>query len=418
MYFDSEGMFGHGSKRQKAGTGSNFHKFGIFAVLLNLDDKSPNANTISLFRDGVRVCQPKPIPENLVGKPLFPTVTFKNMTLELNLGPTALAALEFNCRMISGAAKADLKVLPSTKPADGKYEVVFPVGLPDRGLFDWVDSFLEENPGYTELSDRRIIDWATKSGFWRPKNTDCNDKPTMRFGMDLMDNNSVRRALNNFAPTQRRHFVVAELKANLTKADREKGLKKFRSRHFKTTAAVVMGQPDNDFKARVHTKLLAAKQAKADAEKRKEAAAAKRKKLVEESRKRQEAKRAKKAQGEDAKKADGEEKKAAEEANQEDDEEADAKVEEDVAEEAAPPVELTEEEKAVCFPKSALPDLLDRTLSQSYANFALPEEEEGFNTIKYHWNNESACAEVLKSYIMERNLSQRVEELQPGAWFK
>lgn len=52
---------------------------------------------MSLFKDGVRVCQPQPLPEALVGKALFPTVTFKNMTTYVNFGPEPLSPLPFKC---------------------------------------------------------------------------------------------------------------------------------------------------------------------------------------------------------------------------------------------------------------------------------------------------------------------------------
>merc|ERR1711924_180987 len=117
--------------------------------------------------------------------------------------------------MVGGAAKADVEVVPEQKPVDGKYEVVYPVGLPDQGVLDWVDEFLEKNPGYVEISDRAIIEWAVKSGCWRPKNQNSNDKPSMNFGMHYMDDGSVRRVIQNFAPTLRRNLVIPEIRANL-----------------------------------------------------------------------------------------------------------------------------------------------------------------------------------------------------------
>ena len=39
----------------------------------------------------------------------------------------------------------------SCLPEDGKYEVIFPVAVPDEGTFDWLDDFLEKNPKYVEL---------------------------------------------------------------------------------------------------------------------------------------------------------------------------------------------------------------------------------------------------------------------------
>ncbi|CAL1135319.1 unnamed protein product [Cladocopium goreaui] len=63
---------------------------------------------------------------------------------------------------------------------DGKYEVIFPVAVPDEGTFDWLDEFLEKNPQYVELSDRAIIKWAEKSGISHSEQNswkNCNDKP-------------------------------------------------------------------------------------------------------------------------------------------------------------------------------------------------------------------------------------------------
>merc|ERR1712217_997500 len=79
-------------------------------VLLNLDQKSPNANTISLFREGKRASQPQPLPENLKGKALFPHVTFRNVSVQVHFGMVAMAALPFKCRTLQQAAKADVQV--------------------------------------------------------------------------------------------------------------------------------------------------------------------------------------------------------------------------------------------------------------------------------------------------------------------
>jgi len=41
---------------------------------------SPNAFTISLFKDGKRACEPQPLPESLHGKVLFPTINYRRPT--------------------------------------------------------------------------------------------------------------------------------------------------------------------------------------------------------------------------------------------------------------------------------------------------------------------------------------------------
>merc|ERR1712139_161876 len=76
VFFDTEGFFFNGSKRSRA-----MHrcvKDQVLGILLNLDAATPNANTISFFRDGQRVSDPQPLPETLVGKALYPCITYKN----------------------------------------------------------------------------------------------------------------------------------------------------------------------------------------------------------------------------------------------------------------------------------------------------------------------------------------------------
>ncbi|CAE8689822.1 unnamed protein product, partial [Polarella glacialis] len=206
--FDSEGYFIHGNDRKKAS--QKFARDQTVAVLLNLDASSPNANTISLFRNGVRISEPQPLPENLRGKVLYPTINYKNVTLQINLGPSPRQPLPFSCRMLADAASADVE-LAKLPVAGAKNEVVFPVGLPEQGFFDWVDDFVEKNPGYTELSDRKMQEWAYKSGVYRAKaQGGSNDKPSMKTGIPLMDDLSISRAI---APTLKRNYVVAELKS-------------------------------------------------------------------------------------------------------------------------------------------------------------------------------------------------------------
>merc|ERR1712048_1268076 len=153
---------------------------------------------------------------------------------------------------------------------------------------DWIDDFLAKNPGYTELSDRKVIEWAAKSGMWKPKNKDCNDKPTMNFGIPLMDDRSVRSILQAVVPTLKRNFVVAELKENLVKKSREASVGNWSRPHFKTTAAVLMGEPSKEYKDLVHKLLLQEKTAKAEAERKKKITELQRKKAIEERKKKSE----------------------------------------------------------------------------------------------------------------------------------
>eukprot|EP00927_Polykrikos_kofoidii_P083183 TRINITY_DN8467_c0_g1_i1.p1 TRINITY_DN8467_c0_g1~~TRINITY_DN8467_c0_g1_i1.p1 ORF type:complete len:916 (+),score=225.84 TRINITY_DN8467_c0_g1_i1:51-2798(+) len=391
--FDIDGNFCHQKKQTKAV--GRIAK-GTYTVLLNLVEESPNANTMSLFRNGNRMGKPQPLPDSLKGKTLFPTVTYRNMMIESNFGPAPRYPLPFTCRMLKDAAEDDVEIIPSSAPAE-QYEVVFPIGLPDRGFFDWLDNFVKEHPNYVELSDRKIIEWAQRSGIWKPKNIGSNDEPSMQFGLPLMDNGSVKRVINNFAPLLRRNIIVGELKANLCEHDRKIQLLHFAKRHFKLVGHVIMGEPTDSFKEKVHDLILAQKKAKAEVERRRKIAEASRKKALEERKRKLEAK------------------KKGEEIEEKEEEPEDK--EEPVIEDALP-VELTEEERQQTFRKFPLPDLSQKMMSKHVPHFQLPSKEEGFDEIVYEWQPEASCAEVLKAYVLEYKNSHTVDDLKPGAWFE
>merc|ERR1712203_753537 len=70
----------------------------------------------------------------------------------------------------------------------------------------------------------------------------------------------------------------------------------------------------------------------------------------------------------------------------EEDEEDDVEVEEEPLDETPPKVELTAEEKKLWFAKSSTPDLLPFVLNTTFAEFTVPEKEDGFDEIRYDWN--------------------------------
>jgi len=411
--FDSEGFFLNDKTRKKSG--QKFMRDYTAGVLLNLDPASPNANTISLFINGARASQPQPLPEALLGKALFPTITYKNVSLEVNFGPSSRAPLPFACRMVGDAAAADTEATKLV-PSKGKKQVVFPVGLPEQGYFDWVDEFCEKNPGFVELSDRKILEWALKSGVWRPKSqgSGSNDKPEAKLGVPALDDWSVRKVIAAVAPVLPRSYVVPELKANLNSCEREKALKHFLASDFERKAVVVMGEPSAASKARVQALLLAEKKEKVQVEKKKKAQEEERKRLLE--LKRAKAEEAKKLKAAAQRKKEGKEE---EEEAPVDTKEAEEKKEEDVKmEEPEEDPVLTEEETKQCYRKLALPDIGEAALAKSYASFTLPTKEEGFDTISYDWQSEDSCASLMKSWVLEKKLTQRAEDLTPGAEFK
>merc|ERR1712045_680557 len=80
--------------------------------------------------------------------------------------------------------------------------------------------------------------------------------------------------------------------------------------------------------------------------------------------------------------------------------------------------ELTDDERNMWYRKTAIPDLSEAALSSSFAGFSLPSVEEGFDSIRFDWKPEGDCTKMLKDWILEKKLTQRVDDLKPGAWFQ
>lgn len=439
--FDSEGGMYHG--KQKTNVGCRFGCDNVMAVLLNLDTSSPNSNTISLFKDGKRACEPQALPENLRGKTLYPTLTYRNYAVHVNFGPQPMEPLPFTCTMVQEAATKDSAVTTSSAPKDGKYEVVFPVCLPDEGGFDWLDMFKAKCPNYTELSDRMILDWAQKSGLFCSK-SGSNDKPDLKFGIQDFDDAQVRRMISALAPLQQRNYVVMEVQGNLMKDKRTPSLSRFYDSSFKKVANVILGEPGAEYKKKVQQLLLADKQATSDAQfKLKKAAEAKlilqekQKKALQKAKRKADKEREKQAaelrKKEEKEKKEAERKKAAEEGKElpeeepeeekkaeevEDDEEEEEVPDEPMVEEDPPKVELTAEEKKLSFRKLKDTDVALFLLNTTFQKFSIPEKDEGFNEIRHEWNKNKEAAAYLKKWIFDRKQTSRVEDLVPSSTFK
>jgi len=209
--------------------------------------------------------------------------------------------------------------------------------------------------------------------------------------------------LNHIAPTARRNFVVPELTTNLLAQERKQGLARFPATEFRRVAVVVAGEPTAEFKGQVQGMIIADKKTAAEAELRKKREEDARKRLIEEKKKK--AEEARKAA---LRKKAGEEEPAAEEEKAEDPK--------DEAMEVS--VELTDEEKAMWFRKTGVPDVSEQVVSKSYADFTFPTADDGFDEVSYKWQNEEASAKLLKDWVFAKKLTQRVEDIQPGAWFK
>lgn len=442
FFFENYGAFVHAKKRQSVS--KKFGQGQVAALLVNLVPGSPNASTVSLFIDGVRASPPQPIPEALRGKPLFPAVTFRNVTLQAHFGPLPMHPLPFKCDTVQGCALQDCEVKAALVPKNGKHEVVIPVGLPDEGTFDWLDQFLASHPGYVEISERAILDWASLSGVQRTGGyvqRSSNDKPEPNFGLQLMDDWSVLKVIRSLAPLLPRNYVIMEVRGNLLEPERKAILDNFPSQQFNRVVHVAVGEPPASFQAYVHGMILKDKQAKAEEQARqrkqeqarRKAELEKRKQMEEERQKRLEAAKKAKEARESKQQQEGEEAVEKQEGNETEekeekpDEKAQEKEEktEDGAEHVEVPVEetedvtveLTEEEKKLRFRKKPSPDLSQRALSQSYSLFSLPSKAEGFEAVNFVWHAEAKAQEYLKEWVLNHKLTSRVEELKPSEWF-
>merc|ERR1712194_873127 len=411
--FDAEGYYvsaGEWSQKQL------FKKFdaytAVYGVLLNLDQSSPNANTVSLFCNGERFCKPQALPESMKGKALYPTVNYKGMTLHVNMGASCVAPLPFTCRMVQDAAADDV-ALPA-KATAAKAEVVIPVGLPDEGTFEWLDAFLKENPKYTELSNRSLLKWALKSGHYQGRAQNwsygCNDTPDMNFGIKELDEFALMKTIYSIAPMLKRDYVVMEVKGNLVADERRKALDCFPEDSFTKTAMVVVGEPPNEFKAKAHKQILDAKQKLVVSE-------VLRQKYMEVAQKRAEKEKREKEEETNNKENTEEGEKDKDEKAEEDVQEEQETIE-DAIKKAQDAVELTSEEKSTWFAKSASEDLTQKDLAKSFPSFSLPGKGEGFDAVKHAWQKEAKAAEYVKAWISERKLTQRVEDLTPGDRFR
>lgn len=441
--FDSEGSFCHDSGKKTKVFQQRVTRDSVITVLLNLNKDAPNGNTISLFRNGKRFTEPQAIPSALVGKTLYPTITFKNVTLLVNFGPTLSKPLPFKVNTLQEVAAEDAELSTIAPPKDGKFEVHYPVGLPDEGTFDFLDQFLEKNPSFVELSDRAILDWANVSGLVRQKGKASNDKPTMGYGLQAMDDLSVRKMLQTISGVVQRNFVVMEVAGNLTETGRKEALQRFSAPGWKKIAQVAVGEPPEDFKKGVQKIILAEKQkvlnaehAKKVAEKEKEKEAARRKKAAEKAAKlakeRREAAIAKAKKMREKKERAA--KKAAErkemglegpfsESEDEPEEQAKAAADEPEEEEEenmepCAQAELSEEDLKIVFRTQAVKDLTATAVSQIFRHVSLPQKSEGFDDVKYCWDKQDAASKYIREWILKNKREQRVEDLQPGEWFK
>merc|ERR1712060_799767 len=229
------------------------------------------------------------------------------------------------------------------------------------------------------------------------------------------------KILKALVPALDRNFVVMEVKKNLLADERKKVLAAFPAHSFRRVCQVRMGDPDEEFKAGVLDHILSEKKAKAEKEAKRKRDARDRKKAEELRKKKAEA--AKKEREEKAKKAKAarEAKAAGKEVPEEEPVEEkmeEVKEEEPEEEIVAEEVSLTEEDRQVRFIKKGTPDIQSAEVSSAFAKFSLPGNDEGFDQIVYVWQPEDKCRDEMKAWQLNKKMTERVEDLKPGEWFK
>merc|ERR1712048_1043915 len=374
------------------------------------------------------------------GKALYPAVTFRSMTLHMNLGEEAIEELPFVCRMIGAADQADVEVAPRPeKPKDGKYEVLCPVGLPEEGLFEWLDMFLKKNKRYTEVSDRAMQTWCEKSGIInKGKTAQSKDKPDGEL-------TKITTMLRGFLPLQQRDVILMELKANLLKESRANTLLLFPASMFKRIAIVAVGEPTADFRKHTLALIRQDKQEESDkkfkiafqqekmkwmAEKKKKelevqkkkaeksrekAIAAQKKKVAEMLAKKEAEKKAKESGGNVEDFLPKPEEKAEE---PEEDEVVEVEMEEPEPVMGEPPkYQVTDEDKRIKFRTTSTRDLAEQVFNTSFQSFSVPSKDEGFDAIRYEWGKEAECEAYVKEYVLAKKQTTRVENIAPSQFF-
>jgi len=347
----------------------------LIGMLVNLTSGTSNSNTISVFLDGERAGPPQPIPSHLRGKVLFPTVAFRNLTLAINFGPKKtgqLRELPFTCRMFADMLEADCGRLEPSAALREVREIVIPVGLPGEGLFDFACKFLEEQPHFNELSERKIAEWCHKSGL-RSKvklsKGHSRDRPDFAFGQpELKDRQMLRNAVLQRAHLCGTSCLILELSAGLLRSKRQALLQQF-PKACKKVAVVAMGQPSDAFKQWVRRRIKSEHEAKV-------AMVQKRKDIAE-------------ASGEDL-------------------------VPEDME---LPPEPVTNESTWLLPRENDVPDVSEEALAQNYADYTLPSADEGFDEVRYEWFPEKEAKDYLRKWVLDLKTNLIIENLQPGSWF-
>lgn len=169
-----------------------FQKNDVIGVLLNMEPKATNKNTISLFVNGKRASEPQPLPESMLKETLYPHVAVKGCSIGVHFD-VQQKPLPFSVTMIGAAAPTDIEKSKIGFVAEPK--AVFPVGLETE---TFVQDFLAKNVGYMELTQQYFNQWCKESS--------VNKKAENFFGIQCFDNTQL---LSQWLRIRQRNVIVA-----------------------------------------------------------------------------------------------------------------------------------------------------------------------------------------------------------------
>ncbi|KAF4663979.1 phosphatase [Perkinsus olseni] len=404
----------------------------IVTVVLNLGEDSDDhhSNSIALFKNGQRVTDPIPIPAELLGKDIFPTITFKNVRVAINLGhsadgrrPAELAGLTqrlpFRCRSLQQSAAEDISVSPYFSNQPKEPEALILVGLPDQGVFDFVDYFMKKNPyKYTEI----LVE--IKGGLLQEERAKIMSK--------FSAHKRIARICVGEPDPEYQNYVKDLVRGEIVTAKSAERERKIEELKKEWKARMVEKERQRKVKAAARAAEKARREAAAEARrKRKEAAmraaAAKR---AAEARKGDEPAT---DEASENKTADDVVMNAQEEAESEEEhvEEVEEEEEADEPEPTLPEVEVTDDDlrKAMTggyFRRQRLHDISPGSLSAGYLSFTLPNAEDSFedgrkvfDEVVYEWEKKEDAENKLAAWIRNRKVLEKVPSItKPSEWFE
>lgn len=223
---DGKGHFLDYTASSKSVAGPLLQLWSVITLVLNLRKDTATSNTISVFVNGRRACPPQALPEPLVGQALYPVISFRGLSLKVNLGDCH-SKLPFRCRMFTELGKDDGVPFPKSV---GPPAVLVPVGLPETSFLKSVDELLKETPGAVEISGRALESWCCRSGLRYTRKhqpTVGCEEPDLAFGLVELEKGAWRPAYESLVlEAQGYQSLVVNVRNNLLQEERAALLKK------------------------------------------------------------------------------------------------------------------------------------------------------------------------------------------------